>query len=241
MGLSNLISGLTGGYTGSYIFCQTIFTLRTCPSRAVGVVVLVCEVLLFVVPIPLLSVIPAFVFGATLVFIAFDLMLEWIVEAWHRVAVCEYVILLLTFISMVLTSNLQFGIALGITNISLFVPYFVPHFVLHSAPGASFTASRHLVPTLGITNASLSVPHLLPASSDACSTQCLVTHLSHVLTHHLVPHSPPHCLICLTACFSISNASPVPHACFAVQVSPRQCSISWWSTPDKAPPQLQLQ
>ena len=191
VGLSNLISGLTGGYTGSYIFCQTIFTLRTCPSRAVGVVVLVCEVLLFVVPIPLLSVIPAFVFGATLVFIAFDLMLEWIVEAWHRVAVCEYVILLLTFISMVLTSNLQFGIALGITN------------------------------------ASLSVPHLLPASSDACSTQCLVTHLSHVLTHHLVPHSPPHCLICLTACFSISNASPVPHACFAVQVSPRQCSISW--------------
>ena len=28
VGLSNILSGITGGYTGSYIFSQTIFSLR---------------------------------------------------------------------------------------------------------------------------------------------------------------------------------------------------------------------
>lgn len=35
IGLSNLLSGVTGGYTGSYIFSQTIFCLRSaCVTRA---------------------------------------------------------------------------------------------------------------------------------------------------------------------------------------------------------------
>jgi SulP family sulfate permease len=29
VGISNVMSGLTGGFTGSYIFSQTIFTYRT--------------------------------------------------------------------------------------------------------------------------------------------------------------------------------------------------------------------
>ncbi|MBV5344491.1 MAG: hypothetical protein JZU63_02625, partial [Rhodoferax sp.] len=28
VGLSNIVSGLTGGYTGSYIFSQSIFSLK---------------------------------------------------------------------------------------------------------------------------------------------------------------------------------------------------------------------
>ena len=37
VGLSNVISGLLGGYTGSYIFSQTIFTARTkVNSRVIG-------------------------------------------------------------------------------------------------------------------------------------------------------------------------------------------------------------
>ena len=28
VGISNVVSGVTGGYSGSYIFSQTIFTLR---------------------------------------------------------------------------------------------------------------------------------------------------------------------------------------------------------------------
>ena len=40
VGISNFISGLAGGQTGSYIFSQTIFTYRTgCNSRWIGVFV----------------------------------------------------------------------------------------------------------------------------------------------------------------------------------------------------------
>ena len=40
VGISNFVSGLAGGFTGSYIFSQTIFTYRTnCRSRWIGVIV----------------------------------------------------------------------------------------------------------------------------------------------------------------------------------------------------------
>lgn len=37
VGWSNVVSGLCGGFTGSYIFSQTIFTCRSgCHSKGVG-------------------------------------------------------------------------------------------------------------------------------------------------------------------------------------------------------------
>lgn len=40
VGISNICSGLTGGFTGSYIFSQTIFTMRAgIRSRMIGAVV----------------------------------------------------------------------------------------------------------------------------------------------------------------------------------------------------------
>ena len=45
VGASNLISGLTGGYTGSYIFSQAIFSLRSgVKDRVCGTVVALIEV-----------------------------------------------------------------------------------------------------------------------------------------------------------------------------------------------------
>ena len=45
VGISNAISGALGGYTGSYIFSQTLFTFRTgTRSRACGGLVLVSQV-----------------------------------------------------------------------------------------------------------------------------------------------------------------------------------------------------
>jgi Sulfate permease family len=52
VGISNLLTGLTGtGFTGSYIFSQTVFTMRTgCTSRLNGAVIVVAEALLFFLP-----------------------------------------------------------------------------------------------------------------------------------------------------------------------------------------------
>ncbi|RHY33791.1 hypothetical protein DYB32_001418 [Aphanomyces invadans] len=59
VGWSNAVSGLCGGFTGSYIFSQTIFTLKsTTNSRIPGIVVLVSELIIFVLPLAVTAYIP---------------------------------------------------------------------------------------------------------------------------------------------------------------------------------------
>eukprot|EP01052_Picozoa_sp_SAG31_P013884 SAG31_NODE_847_length_11532_cov_2.297560_7_plen_294_part_00 len=121
VGSSNCVSGLLGGYTGSYIFSLTIFNLRqgrqlaastndeglastteanttaaqSVPDRAshengttgtpsvgrpteriAGLVIIIAEVIVFVLPWSVSAYLPHFFFGAVLAFIAFDLMVR---------------------------------------------------------------------------------------------------------------------------------------------------------------------
>ena len=86
VGISNLLSGLTGGFTGSYIFSQTLFTFRTgTRSRVCGTFVCVAELLLFLAPFSIVSFVPKLFFGAVLTFIAADLMLDWLVLSRSKV------------------------------------------------------------------------------------------------------------------------------------------------------------
>lgn len=81
VGSSNLISGILGGFTGSYIFSQTIFGYRSgCHLRSVAAVMLVLEIIVFGLKVDPLAYVPLFFFAATLIFIAIDLMLEWLIE-----------------------------------------------------------------------------------------------------------------------------------------------------------------
>ena len=75
MGLSNVFSGLLGGYTGSYIFSQTIFTMRRGVStRICGYTVAVCELAVILLPISITSYVPKMFFGSLLVLISIDLL-----------------------------------------------------------------------------------------------------------------------------------------------------------------------
>ncbi|CAM9846217.1 unnamed protein product [Hapterophycus canaliculatus] len=70
VGWSNIVSGLTGGFTGSYIFSQTLFTRRTgCKSRLIGWVVTISELVVCVVTVDPLAYVPLLFFAATLSFI----------------------------------------------------------------------------------------------------------------------------------------------------------------------------
>ena len=80
VGLSNVFSGLLGGYTGSYIFSQTIFTMRRGVStRICGYTVAVCELAVILLPISITSYVPKMFFGSLLVLISIDLLIEWLV------------------------------------------------------------------------------------------------------------------------------------------------------------------
>ena len=101
VGISNLLSGLTGGMTGSYIFSQTIFTYRTgCRSRWIGILVALTFVAVVVSTVNFLEVTPLFFLGSTLLFIGFDLMFEWLIEVRHKLLFSEYAVLLATFFAI---------------------------------------------------------------------------------------------------------------------------------------------
>ncbi|GMH93904.1 hypothetical protein TL16_g12754 [Triparma laevis f. inornata] len=98
VGISNALSGLTGGFTGSYIFSQTIFQYRTRDwSRWVGIIVALSETIVFLMDQDVLSFSPLFFFGATLIFIGLDLLIEWLYEIREKLLPQEYLILLSTF------------------------------------------------------------------------------------------------------------------------------------------------
>ncbi|POM63083.1 hypothetical protein PHPALM_27678, partial [Phytophthora palmivora] len=79
IGWSNVVSGLLGGCTGSYIFSLTILNYRSkINSRIVGVCVIIAQFGIVLAPISVMSYVPRFAFAATLIFIAIDLMIQWL-------------------------------------------------------------------------------------------------------------------------------------------------------------------
>jgi len=114
VGWSNVISGALGGFTGSYIFSQTIFTMRAgITTRLCGFTVVLSELAIFALPFSVLAYIPRLFFGGILLFICFDLLLDWLWHSRHQVHRGEFVIVWITFLSINLT-NLEIGMGIGI-------------------------------------------------------------------------------------------------------------------------------
>jgi MFS superfamily sulfate permease-like transporter/uncharacterized protein YciI len=119
VGISNLVSGLTGGYTGSYIFSQTIFNMRRgVRSSLCGFIIAGGELLVVVLPISITSYIPKMFFGSLLVLISADLMYEWLIAARSKMMFSEYAVCLLTF-GGIQASNIELGMTVGILAAAL--------------------------------------------------------------------------------------------------------------------------
>jgi MFS superfamily sulfate permease-like transporter len=114
VGISNVISGLTGGYTGSYIFSQSIFSLRSgIKSRVAGFCLAFCQILVIVLPFPILSFVPNFFYGSLLGMICLDLMIEWLWDFRTKVTMAEYLISLATF-GLIQWLGVEYGILSGV-------------------------------------------------------------------------------------------------------------------------------
>jgi CRP-like cAMP-binding protein/anti-anti-sigma regulatory factor len=108
------MSGLTLGFTGSYIFSQTIFTYRTgVHDRCVGCMIMCVYMYIVASPVNILEISPLFFLGSTLIFIGYDLMYEWLWEVRHQVFLSEYFIVWFTFVSIHLV-GIDFGILIGV-------------------------------------------------------------------------------------------------------------------------------
>ena len=114
MGTSNLMSGCLLGFTGSCIFSQTIFTFRTgCHSRYVDVFILVAYLAVCVSMINILQIAHLFFLGATLIFIGYDLLWEWLIDIRGKIFLMEYIVLVVTFVAIQIF-GMDFGILFGV-------------------------------------------------------------------------------------------------------------------------------
>ncbi|GMG17751.1 unnamed protein product [Phytophthora fragariaefolia] len=123
VGWSNVVSGILGGYSGSYIFSQTIFTYRSkTNSRIVGVCVIISEFAVVLAPVSVMSYVPRFFFAATLIFVAIDLMIEWLVLTYKKMSLREYAVLWMTFFAVNIESldvGMLIGVGIAILNFLL--------------------------------------------------------------------------------------------------------------------------
>ncbi|CAH0519744.1 unnamed protein product [Peronospora belbahrii] len=135
VGWSNFVSGMLGGYPGSYIFSQTLFASRLRPSaeaesrfpgltRLVGITLALCEFIIVVTPISLMAVVPKFLFGAVMIFIGIDLLKTWLVGVFHKLLFGEYLTVVGTFCCLNML-GVQLGLAAGVAlaAISFLVEY----------------------------------------------------------------------------------------------------------------------
>ena len=110
----SVMSGLTFGFTGSYIFSQTIFTYRTgVHSRLIGSLIMCVFLYIVVSPVNVLEISPLFFLGSTLIFIGYDLLYEWLWEVRHQVFLSEYGIVWFTFCAIHVV-GIDFGIVIGV-------------------------------------------------------------------------------------------------------------------------------
>ncbi|KAL4859503.1 putative vacuolar membrane protein [Chlorella vulgaris] len=119
--VSNMATGVAGcGFTGSYIFSQTIFTMRAGVfNRWNGWVVAISEALMFALPFPVIQWMPNFFFGSLLLWFGIEISRDWLVLSFTKMTRIEYGLLLATF-SAIMQWGLEGGIAAGIVLATLY-------------------------------------------------------------------------------------------------------------------------
>jgi SulP family sulfate permease len=121
IGVSNLASGLLGGFTGSYIFSQTLFSQKKGVASPVnGLVVCIGELVLFFSSVDLMSYMPLPYVGSVMALFGIDIMYDWLIKTYHQVDTLEYALLWLTFIVIWgIAGSSAFGLIEGMTLGSL--------------------------------------------------------------------------------------------------------------------------
>ncbi|KAL3133431.1 hypothetical protein ABBQ38_007297 [Trebouxia sp. C0009 RCD-2024] len=124
VGWSNVATAVAGaGFTGSYIFSQTIFTMRSgVHSRINGFVIALLMLAIFAAPISVIDFLPSYFFGSLMIWIGWEIARDWLFLAYQRVTAMEYGVLVATFVA-IMAMGLELGIAAGIVGASLLFAY----------------------------------------------------------------------------------------------------------------------
>jgi len=116
VGLSNVLAGAAGGgFTGSWIFSQTLFSARAGVAHrwAHGAAIAALELAAFASPLSIIPYLPAFFVASLLLVFAAGILEDYLIRTRARLSGGEYALLWATFGAIVVL-GLEVGIAAGI-------------------------------------------------------------------------------------------------------------------------------
>jgi sulfate permease, SulP family len=122
--VANMAAAVAGaGFTGSFIFSQTIFTMKSgITSKLNGYVIAGAEFFCFFAPVSFMQYIPNFFYGALLCWFGIEISKDWLLASYFKMSLSEYGILLLTFASITWL-GLELGILAGILFAVMYFTY----------------------------------------------------------------------------------------------------------------------
>jgi SulP family sulfate permease len=139
-GIANLVAGLAGGMVGFHgLSDSTVSYKMGARSRLVGFVVAALCGLTFLLGGALLSYFPNLVLGGFLLFLGLDFLVTWVYEAWFKLPITDYLIMIVILIAINTVGFLE-GVGLGVVlAVILFVVnYSRINAVKHVLTGATY-------------------------------------------------------------------------------------------------------
>ena len=113
-GFGNLFSGLAGGLAGFQdISFSTLNHVMTGGKRMVGILVALMIAATLFVGTSAILYIPKFIFGAVLIYLGIELLMDWVYEAWFKFSRIDFLVVITILVILAISGVLQ-GIIAGL-------------------------------------------------------------------------------------------------------------------------------
>ena len=113
MGLTNIASGILGGYPGVHVASDTAFTTKLGgDSRLMGFVYAGVVVLTILAGTDFIGKVPTFILGGLLVYVGLDFLIDWAWKARKELPLSDYCIVL-AILAVIAFVNILEGVAFG--------------------------------------------------------------------------------------------------------------------------------
>ncbi len=113
-GISNIVTGLFGGFIGAVSSSRTLLSYRAgASSRVAGVVAALFAAVILLRGAPLLAYLPKSILGGLLLYLGLSLLLRWLYKTWFQLNRIDYAIIWIILL-IVATIGFLEGIGVGI-------------------------------------------------------------------------------------------------------------------------------
>lgn len=113
IGLTNIVSGITGGYPGVHVASDTAFTYKLGgKDRFMGFVYAGAVLLTILAGTGFIGKIPTFILGGLLIYVGLDFLVDWLWKSRRELPTSDYLIILI-ILAVIASVDILQGVAFG--------------------------------------------------------------------------------------------------------------------------------